>query len=98
MVYRKNLFGASNLFWGEVLGYRAKKAGMKKAKLSKSQDLMFTLCDNPEKEKFCKELLCTIECFNVYNPGMARALNDPNSAEAKHYGAKIQAKAKALGS
>jgi len=38
---------------------------------------------------------CTIECFNVNNPDMERAISDPNSPEAKHYGDKIKSRTKA---
>jgi len=83
------------------MGYKSRKAAMRKARLSKPQDLMYTLCDFPDKEILCGKssdrMPCDIECFRVHNPGMERALNDPNSDEAKHYGDKIQSKAKSRG-
>lgn len=84
--------------------HKSGKQILKRAKLSKSQDLMFALCDNPDKSLLCnspnKKSIhkndCTIECFNVNNPGMERAISDPNSSEAKHYGDKIKSKTKAV--
>jgi len=86
--------------------HKSEKQILKRAKLSKSQDLMFALCDNPDKNLLCNSpdnkrarLVtkndCTIECFNVNNPGMERAISDPNSPEAKHYGDKIKSRTKA---
>lgn len=77
---------------------------MKKAKISKSQDLMFALCDSPDKNFLCRNpknsslrVDCTIECFNENNPKIAYALDHPNSDEARHYVEKIQACAMAVG-
>lgn len=84
--------------------HKSAKQILKRAKLSKPQDLMFSLCDNPDKSLLCNNpdeksvnrKDCTIECFNVNNPGMERAISDPNSSEAKHYGDKIKSKTKAV--
>ena len=83
--------------------YKSAKQLLRRSKLLKSQDLMFALCDNPDKSLLCNgpgnknavKNNCTIECFNVNNPGMERAISDPNSPEAKHYGDKIKSRTKA---
>lgn len=86
------------------MSIKSKKQILKRAKLSKSQDLMYALCDNADKTLLCNspdnrsmhKNDCTIECFNVNNPGMERAINDPNSPEAKHYGDKIKSRCNAI--
>jgi len=83
--------------------HKAEKQILKRAKLSKPKDLMFALCDNPDKSFLCNnpndksvnKKDCTIDCFNVNNPSMERAISDPNSPEAKHYGDKIKSRTKA---
>lgn len=78
--------------------YRSKNKALKSIGLSQPQDLMFTLCNSPDK-KNCKKLsiTCTIECFNVNNPDFERALKDKNSPEYKIYSAKLQPKYNKLG-
>jgi len=71
------------------LGWKLKRAEAKKLKLSSGQGVMFTLCDCSDKNVLCGpnsknpgRIECSIDCFNIYNPGIARAIEDPNSPEA----------------